>query len=143
MGEAERQPNLAARLWTRNCAGMLARNTAVSFVAFGFDLLLLWLLVEYGGMQYLWAAALAFVAANTLHYGLGRAWVFAGTERGITAGYVYFLINACVGLTITLSLLAFFVEVVGIHYIVARTLASVFAGLAVFLLNAVLNFRKL
>ena len=30
-----------------------------------------------------------------------------------------------------------------IHYLVARVIVSVFAGLVMFLLNAVLNFRRL
>jgi putative flippase GtrA len=141
--EPQPEKRLAARLLSRNAAAMLARNTVVSCVAFGFDLALLWALVRWAGMGKLEAAALGFVAANTLHYALGRTWIFRGTERGVAAGYAYFLINASVGLVVTIALFAAFLRFTSINYIVARIVVSVFAGLAVFLLNAVLNFRRI
>lgn len=134
---------LVARLVSRNAAALLARNTVVSCGVFAFDLALLWALVRYGGWGKLAAAALAFVAANSLHYGFGRSWIFRGTDRGMTSGYVYFLLNAGVGLVLTMALYAAFIRWTSIDYIVARVVVSVFAGLTVFLLNATLNFRRL
>lgn len=122
---------------------MLARNTVVSCFCFAFDLLLLWGLVRLAHMGKLEAAALGFVAANTLHYVLGRSWIFRGTDRAVASGYIYFLINAAVGLTVTMVLYAAFLRYTPINYIVARVVVSVFAGLAVFVLNAVWNFRRL
>ncbi len=133
---------LVARLWSRKAARMLARNTVVSCLCFAFDLVLLWLLVRLGWGK-LGAAALGFLAATTLHYALGRSWIFRGTERGVTAGYVFFLGNAVVGLVVTIALYAALLRYTPLNYIVARVLVSVVAGLAVFLLNAVLNFRRL
>ena len=133
----------ASRLFNRKAGFMLARNTIVSSGAFAFDLVLLWALVQFLGMDKVLAAALAFVAATSLHYALGRSWIFRGTERGLAEGYVYFLINAGIGLAITVGLFAAFVWWTPINYLVARTLVSIVAGLAVFLLNAVLNFRRL
>jgi len=122
---------------------MLARNTVVSCLAFAFDLALLWALVRWAGVGKLPAAAIGFVAANTLHYALGRSWIFRGTERGVASGYVYFLVNAAIGLAITMTLYAAFLRYTSVNYLVARVIVSVFAGLAVFVLNAVLNFRRL
>ena len=122
---------------------MLARNTLVSCIAFTFDMLLLWGLVSLAGWGKLAAAALGFVAANTFHYVLGRSWIFRGTERGIAAGYAYFLINAGIGLIVTMLLYAAFLRYTPVNYLVARVIVSVFAGLAMFVLNAVLNFRRL
>ena len=89
------------------------------------------------------AAALAFIAANSLHYLFGRSWIFSGTDRSFGSGYVYFLINAVIGLVITVTLFAALIRWTPINYLVGRTLVSLVAGLAVFLLNAVLNFRRL
>jgi putative flippase GtrA len=99
--------------------------------------------VSFLGMSKVLAAALAFIAANTIHYAFGRAWIFRGTERGVASGYVYFLVNAAIGLAITLLLFAAMIRWVPIHYLISRTLVSLIAGLTVFLLNAVLNFRRL
>jgi putative flippase GtrA len=135
--------DLAARLISRNAALLLARNTIVSCGVFAFDLALLWVLVEYLAVDKLVAAAGAFIAANSLHYAFGRTWIFRGTERRVVSGYVYFLINAGVGLVVTMALFAAFITWTSINYIVARVLVSVVAGLTVFLLNAMLNFRRL
>jgi len=130
------------RLLSRHAATLLARNTIVSCGIFAFDIALLWVLVQMG-MGKVAAAALAFIIANSLHYAFGRGWIFKGTDRGLAEGYVYFLINAGVGLVITISLFAALIRWTPINYLVARVLVSVVSGLTVFLLNAVLNFRRL
>lgn len=132
---------LLQRLLTLRVADLLARNTLVSCAVFLFDLALLWALVEYLAMDKLVAATLAFLVAITIHYGFARIWIFVGSERELTSGYVYFLINAVVGLVLTIVLFWAFMAI-GLHYVPARIVASVFAGLAAFLLNAVLNFRS-
>ena len=135
--------SLRARLMSRRAAEMLGRNTIVSTAVFVIDMALLWALVRLSGMDKIAAAAIGFAVANTLHYALGRSWIFAGTNRGVAEGYAYFLINAGVGMAITLGMYAAFLAWTPINYLVARVIVSVFAGLAVFLLNAVLNFRQL
>ena len=141
-GAKDKAPaGLIGRLLTGRVAGLLARNTVVSCFAFVFDLALLWAFVEYLGMNKLVAAAIAFVIATTLHYAFARTWIFKGTERAVGSGYVYFLINAVVGLVLTLVLFWAFMAI-GLHYVIARVVASVFAGLTIFVLNAVFNFKS-
>ena len=121
---------------------LLARNTVVSTFVFVLGLALLWLMVERLGVSKVPAAGLSFLASNSIHYVFGRTWIYRGTERKVAAGYAYFLVNAALGLGITVGLFAAFVEL-GLHYLLARVVASVFVGLALFVLNAVLNFRSL
>lgn len=130
------------RFVSRNVGVLLARNTVVSCGVFALDLALLWVLVQVGGMNTLLAAALAFIAANGLHYVFGRTWIFRGTDRGVGAGLLYFLINAAIGLVVTMALYAAILEFTPIHYLVARVIVSVVGGLTVFYLNATLNFRS-
>ena len=125
------------RLFSRRGAVLLARNTVVSTFVF-----LLGLGLERLGVAKVPAAGLSFLVSNSIHYLFGRTWIYRGTERKVAAGYAYFLINAVLGLGITVGLFAAFIEL-GLHYLLARVVASVFAGLALFLLNAVLNFRSL
>ena len=135
--------SLAGRLFSRQAAGLLARNTLVSCLVFGIGLAVLWWLVERWGVGKVPAAAVGFLVSNTIHYVFGRAWIYKGTERGVASGYAYFLINAGVGLMITIGLFAAFLHWTSINYLLARLIVSVFAGLAMFLLNAMLNFRRL
>lgn len=138
----ERRERLFHRLWSRRGATLLYRNTVVSTGVFAFGLVLLWVLVEEFGVAKLPAAAVSFLAANTMHYVFGRTWIYSGTQRKLAAGYAYFIVNAVLGLIITLLLFSGFMAL-GMNYLVARVVTSLFAGLALFLLNAVLNFRSL
>ena len=103
---------------------------------------MLWALVQLG-MGKVAATALAFVIANSLHYAFARGWIFPGTDRAAAEGYVYFLVNAGIGLVITVILFAALIRWTQINYLLARVLVSVVSGLTVFVLNAVLNFRRL
>lgn len=69
--------------------------------------------------------------------------MFRGSDRGIADGCFYFLVNAAVGLVITVLLFAALTRWTGLNYLVARVVVSVFAGLAIFVLNATLNFKRL
>lgn len=138
-----RSGSLLSRLFSRHGAALLARNTVVSCLAFAVGLLLLWLLVNFAHTPKVVAGAMSFIAGNTLHYVLGREWIFRGTDRGVAAGYGLFLVNGAIGLALTTLLYAMFVHFTSVHYLVARVIVSLVAGLAIFLLNAVLNFQRL
>src|SRR5205085_5346476 len=98
--------SLAARLISGNTGWMLVRNTVVSTGVFLLGLGLLWLLVERSGVDTLVATAVSFLLATSLHYALGRTWIFRGTERGVAPGYGFFLINAAIGLAVTVGHMA-------------------------------------
>ena len=134
--------SLRERLFSRGGALLLGRNTVVSIFVFLIGLGLLWLMVERLGVPKVPAAAASFLVSNSLHYVFGRAWIYRGTERKAAAGYAFFLLNAVVGLVITVGVFAAVVSL-GLHYIAARVIASIFAGLALFILNAFFNFRSL
>lgn len=121
---------------------MLWRNTVVSTGVFLAGLAVLWLLVERAGVDPVLATAISFLIANSIHYVFGRAWIFAGSDRKISTGYVLFLGNAIVGLIVTVGLFWVLTQWTPMNYLVARVVVSVFAGLAVFALNAAFNFRQ-
>ena len=122
---------------------MLVRNTVSGTLAFGISITVLWLLVHYAQMDEVLAAAIGFVAAQTAHYGLARYWIFPNSERAMTSGFLIFLMNAGLGMAITVILYAALLEWTSMHYLAARVLVSVFAGLAMFLANATYNFRRI
>lgn len=133
----------SARLLSRHAAILLVRNTVISCIAFGFGLASLWLLVERFAVDKVVAGALSFVLANSLHYAFGRSWIYRGTERAIGRGYVYFIVNGLIGLAITTALFWALLRWTPVDYLVARIVVSVFAGLAMFVLNATLNFKRI
>ena len=142
IASVQSREGLLGRLLTARVGAMLLRNTVVSCSVFGIGLVVLWALVTYAGVPKVVAAGIGFVIANTLHYVLGRAWIFRGTDRGLGSGYALFLVNSGVGLLVTTVLYAMLLEATHINYLVARALVSLLAGLVVFVLNAALNFRQ-
>ncbi len=134
--------SLLDRLFKPHVAWMLVRNTVVSSGTFLIGLGVLWLLVEFAGVNKVIAAGLSFIVSNAVHYIFGRLWIYRGTERAVTAGLVLFLINGLVGLVLTMALFAALIEFTPINYLVARVIVSVIAGLVMFVLNAVWNFRR-
>lgn len=131
-----------ARFFKRRVGGMLVRNTVVSSGVFLVGLAVLWLLVERAGVDAVLATALSFLIANSIHYVFGRTWIFAGSDRRLSTGYALFLMNAVVGLAVTVGLFWVLTAFTPMNYLVARVIVSVFAGLAVFALNATVNFRQ-
>ena len=130
------------RFFTRRAGGMLWRNTVVSTGVFLVGLGVLWLLVEQAGVDPVLATGISFLIANSIHYVFGRTWIFAGSERKLSTGYALFLGNAIVGLIVTVGLFWVLTHWTPMNYLVARVIVSVFAGLAVFVLNAALNFKQ-
>jgi putative flippase GtrA len=139
---SEDERALFARLLTPRVGRMLWRNTVVSCSVFVIGLGVLYALVQWAGFPEVPAAGIGFLVANSLHYVLGRAWIFRGTDRPAAAGYALFLVNAGVGLAVTMVFYAALLEWTQLHYLTARVVVSVFAGLVVFVLNAVFNFRQ-
>lgn len=140
-GEPVRQ-SLVQRIFNPGTGSMLVRNTVVSTGTFLFGLALMTAMIEWGGADQTIAAGASFMVATSIHYIFGRVWIFSGTERPVVSGYAYFLINALVGLIATMTLFEWLTHILPAHYVVSRIIASLFAGLAMFLSNAMLNFRQ-
>jgi putative flippase GtrA len=133
---------LLTRLLSARVGAMLWRNTVVSCSVFVIGLGVLYALVQWARFPEVPAAGIGFLVANSLHYVLGRAWIFRGTDRPAATGYALFLANAGVGLAVTMVFYAALLEWTQLHYLTARVVVSIFAGLVVFVLNAVFNFRQ-
>ena len=134
--------SVIGRFWKRRVGWMLVRNTIVSTGVFLLGLGLLWALVEQAGLDATLATAIGFIVSNSIHYVFGRTWIFRGADRAVTVGYALFLSNALVGLAITVSLFWVLITFTPIHYLAARVIVSIFAGLAMFALNATITFRQ-
>jgi putative flippase GtrA len=141
-GGNRRSESLLSRLLSLRVAVMLWRNTVVSCSVFLLGLGVLYALVDGAGFPEVPAAGIGFLTANSLHYLFGRSWIFRGSDRGAASGYALFLINAGLGLAVTMALYALLLAYTPLDYIFARVLVSLVAGLVVFVLNAVFNFRR-
>lgn len=117
------------------------RYAGVGVSTLALDLVLLFVLKEFVGIPYYVAIPLAFLLATSLNYAISRVHVFRGTLRPVHHGYLYFILLASLGATITTSATAFLVEFFALHYLLARVGVAGFVGLMNYLLNLHFNFR--
>lgn len=122
----------------------------VRFVKFGiassiatiFDLFLLWVFTEFFGLFYLFSAVVGFLAGSCLNYEINKAWVFRESKVANARGLISFIIIGAVGLIWTLLLMALFVEVFGIHYLIARIISAFFVLVWNYVINSAVTFRR-
>ena len=117
------------------------RFTAISSITFAVDLFLLFAFTDWLGIHYLVSVVLAFLIAITINYVFVRPLVFPESTRPVGTGYVYFVVIITVGASLSVALMAFMVEVLGLHYLLARILIACFVGFWNYLMNAYVNFR--
>lgn len=98
-------------------AGAIGAATQVACLYFFTDSVGLWYLVS---------GFFAFIIAQMVSFTLQKLWTFRsyGTDGIYRQGMLYLATGAC-NLILTLVLLYFFVDVVGIHYILAQILTSI------------------
>lgn len=122
-------------------ATQLRRFVIVGTVASGIQLLLLWLFVDFGALNYLVGAVIAIEITILLQYVLNNAWTFAAAKN--TGRREYFTGLAKTNLVrgsaipIQLTILFALVEWGGVPYLLANAVALLLSGFYRFYLDAV------
>lgn len=89
------------------------------------NLFLLYLLVDYLGVQYLWSAGIAFGLAIVVSFLLQKYWTFGDNLADkVPAQLVAYVLIGIFNLVLNVALMYFFVEYVGVWYL----LSQVFSG---------------
>ena len=117
------------------------RYTFSGTSTFVLDFLLLWFLNGALNIHYIPAVTVSYILATVVHYYIVRNWAFTGTKRQVLVGYVYFSIIVGAGLVLNILLLAFFVEIISVHILLARFISGIFVGIWNYALNLFLNFK--
>ena len=118
-----------------------SKYVGVGFSTFIFDLFLFYILTSWIGIQYLLATVLAFSISVSINYGISRRYVFRETDRGVVAGYSYFLLIGGSSLVAVTLLMAICVEILDLPYLISRIFVSGAVGIGTYLMNLYLNFR--
>lgn len=101
------------------------RYLIVGGLAFVVDFFALWALVALAGLHYLPAAVLAFLLGVTVNYLLSIRWVFAYRALGMSSvEFVVFLLVGVLGLAVSLGAMVLFAGWLGMHYLLAKALAT-------------------
>ena len=99
----------------------ILRFGVVGGLAFLIDYSVLWALVDLLGVNYLAASALSFSISVIFNYILSSIWVFdcSGNENQL-GKFLVFVVLSVIGLMLNLAIMWITVDVLGIHYLVAK-----------------------
>lgn len=119
----------------------LSRYSITGIISGTVDLILLIILVELFNIYYLLAAAVAFMATHSMAYLINSKWGFRDSTAGRIKGYYYFIFFGVVGIGLTIILLRIGVELLNIHYIIARIFVGIIVGIYNFSMNFFITFK--
>ncbi len=117
------------------------KYSVVGVTTFVFDLLLLFLLVDILQINQVLAAGTAFIIAISINYYVSRHFVFKHSNRPIRSGYVNFISIAFGGLILVTGGMYIMSNLLGWHYLLARTLVAAITGVWNYLMNLYVNFK--
>ncbi|MFB6069558.1 MAG: GtrA family protein [Halanaeroarchaeum sp.] len=133
------------RSYLRNLYGgpvatQLRRFVVVGTVAAGVQLVLLWALVEYGGLNYLVGAVLAIETTIVLQYVLNDVWTFRAIRNAGRRAFVEGLLKTNLvrgsAIPIQVGILYALVAWQSLPYLVANAIAIVLSGVYRYVLDA-------
>jgi putative flippase GtrA len=111
-------------------------------LAFGSDLLVLVALTELAGLNYLVSNVFGFAVGLATSYLLCVRWVFERRRfQAASREFAVFTVVALVGLGINEAVMWGLVEKAGLHYTLAKVLATGFAFVVNFFLRKAVLFR--
>lgn len=113
-------------------------GTSGTFVDFAS----LFVMVEYLGVNVYVGATLAFLLAVVNNFTFNKIWTFKNKAKTYRKLFIKFLLVSCVGLLITLSFMFFFVNILGIWYMLAKILTAPFVLTWNFLGNKYWTFKS-
>lgn len=121
-------------------AVQLRRFVVVGALAAGLQLVLLWLFVDYVGLNYLVGAMIAIEITIICSYVLNNAWTFRASQNTGVADYLAGLVKTNLvrgtAIPIQLGVLAALVEWGGLMYLLANVVAILVSGVYRFVLDS-------
>lgn len=113
------------KLFTKDRLKEILRFCITGGLSFLVDYGILYALTEWCGVNYLVSAGISFTISVIVNYLLCVVWVFDGVDRKDKKSMAIFLITSLVGLGLNELFMWLFVSVCGIHYMIAKIIATV------------------
>lgn len=93
------------------------------------DCAILYGLTDFFGVHYLYSAAISFTASVIFNYWLCVTYVFKGAKKQTPKQATIFIGSSVVGLGLNQICMYFFVEIISLHYMIAKLGATVIVTL--------------
>lgn len=102
----------------------IVRFCFVGGVSFLMDYSILFALTEFAGVYYLYSSAVSFSITVVFNYWLCVIYVFKGAGKQSARQAMIFFGTGVIGLGLNQFCMWFFVDVVGLHYMIAKIFAT-------------------
>ena len=93
-------------------------------VSFLMDYSILFALTEFAGVYYLYSSAISFSITVVFNYWLCVIYVFKGASKQTARQAIIFFGTGVIGLFLNQFCMWFFVDVVGLYYMIAKIFAT-------------------
>ena len=103
----------------------IIRFCFVGGVSFLLDYAILFALTEFAGVYYLYSSAISFSVTVVFNYWLCVVYVFKDARKQSTRRAIIFFGTGVVGLGLNQICMWFFVDVAGVHYMLAKIFATI------------------
>ena len=103
----------------------IIRFCFVGGVSFLLDYAILFALTEFAGVYYLYSSAISFSVTVVINYWLCVIYVFKDARKQSTSRAIIFFGTGVVGLGLNQICMWFFVDVAGVHYMLAKIFATI------------------
>jgi len=117
------------------------KYSAAGITAFVFDLLLLLYLIEILSFHYIGSAVFAFLLATSFNYYINSKWGYRKSTHKNLKSYVLFIFINSISLLIIVILMLLIVEILNLHYFLARIISGSLAGIFSFIMNSKVSFK--
>jgi len=118
-----------------------AKYALVGVSTFTVDIIILFILVEFFSFPEYIAAAIGFIIGASINYLLSRTFVFTGTKRKLSSGYVLFILFGTVTVSVISGSMYLLVTVLRYNYLVSRIAIGGILGIGNYLANYFINFK--
>jgi len=119
------------------------KYSLVGLISFSFSLASLLFLTGYLKIYYLTSTAISLIFGICLNYIINFFWVFGDSQVKSARKHTYFLLFGLIAFVLTLLFMKFFVDIINIYYLLARTLAGILVGVLSFFMNSFFTFKIL
>lgn len=103
----------------------IVRFCVVGGLSLIVDCAILFLLTDFCGVHYLYSAAISFTASVIFNYWLCVKYVFKNAKKQNAKQATIFIGSSVVGLGLNQICMYFFVEIISLHYMIAKLGATV------------------
>lgn len=105
----------------------MQRYFVVAGIGYVFDFGTLYVLTEYLHLFYLVSAGISFCIGLAINYVLSTKWVFGQDGRhSMAKSLTLFTLVGLGGLGLNTAFMALFVQILGLNYLVAKVIATIF-----------------